>query len=47
MGVFRDVRRPAYDSMMSDQLDAAAAKSAGDADALQKLILGNDTWQVA
>jgi hypothetical protein len=33
--------------MMSDQLDEAAAKSAGDDDALQKLIFGADTWSVA
>jgi 2-oxoglutarate/2-oxoacid ferredoxin oxidoreductase subunit beta len=47
MGVFRDVQRPVYDVMMSDQLDEAAAKSAGDDDALQKLIFGADTWSVA
>jgi 2-oxoglutarate ferredoxin oxidoreductase subunit beta len=47
MGVFRDVQRPVYDVLMSDQLDAAAAKSPGDGDALQKLLLGADTWSVA
>ncbi len=47
MGVFRDVSRPVYDVMMSDQLDAAAAKSPGDAAALQQLLLGGDTWSVA
>jgi len=47
MGVFRDVRRPVYDAMMSEQLDAAATKAPGDADALQKLLLGSDTWSVA
>jgi 2-oxoglutarate/2-oxoacid ferredoxin oxidoreductase subunit beta len=47
MGVFRDVQRPVYDQLMSDQLDAAAAKSAGDGDALQSLLLGSDTWSVA
>jgi 2-oxoglutarate ferredoxin oxidoreductase subunit beta len=47
MGVFRDVKRPVYDVLMSDQLDAAAAKSAGDGDALQSLLLGSDTWSVA
>jgi 2-oxoglutarate ferredoxin oxidoreductase subunit beta len=47
MGVFRDVSRPVYDAMMSDQLDAAAAKAPGDADALQQLLLGSDTWSVA
>ena len=43
----RDVQRPVYDVLMSDQLDAAAAKAPGDADALQSLILGADTWSVA
>jgi 2-oxoglutarate ferredoxin oxidoreductase subunit beta len=47
MGVFRDVSRPVYDVMMSDQLDAAAAKAPGDSDALQQLLLGSDTWSVA
>jgi 2-oxoglutarate ferredoxin oxidoreductase subunit beta len=47
MGVFRSVERPTYDAMMAEQLDAASAKSAGDDDALQKLLLGADTWTVA
>ena len=47
MGVFRDVQRPVYDTMMADQLDAAAAKSPGDDAALQKLLLGSDPWTVA
>jgi 2-oxoglutarate ferredoxin oxidoreductase subunit beta len=47
MGVFRDVSRPVYDSLMSDQLDAATAKAAGDGEALQSLLLGADTWSVA
>jgi 2-oxoglutarate ferredoxin oxidoreductase subunit beta len=47
MGVFRDVSRPVYDAMMSDQLDAAAAKSPGDDAALQQLLMGSDTWSVA
>jgi 2-oxoglutarate ferredoxin oxidoreductase subunit beta len=47
MGVFRDVSRPVYDAMMSDQLDAAAARSAGDDAALQQLLMGSDTWSVA
>jgi 2-oxoglutarate ferredoxin oxidoreductase subunit beta len=46
MGVFRDVKRPVYDTMMVDQLDQAAAKSPGDAPALQSLLLGSDTWSV-
>jgi 2-oxoglutarate/2-oxoacid ferredoxin oxidoreductase subunit beta len=47
MGVFRDVQRPVYDQMMAAQLDKAAAASPGDGAALQKLLLGNDTWSVA
>jgi 2-oxoglutarate ferredoxin oxidoreductase subunit beta len=47
MGVFRDVKRPVYDTMMADQLEVAAAKGPGDGDALQSLLLGSDTWSVA
>jgi 2-oxoglutarate ferredoxin oxidoreductase subunit beta len=47
MGVFRDVERPVYDTLMADQLDVAAAKAPGDADALQALLRGADTWSVA
>ena len=47
MGVFRSVERPVYDRLMSEQLDAAAAKAPGDAAALQSLLLGSDTWAVA
>ena len=46
MGVFRDVSRPVYDTMMEDQLSQAAAAQPGDAVALQKLIAGADTWTV-
>jgi 2-oxoglutarate ferredoxin oxidoreductase subunit beta len=47
MGVFRDVKRPVYDAMMAAQLEQAAAKAPGDADALQSLLMGSDTWSVA
>jgi 2-oxoglutarate/2-oxoacid ferredoxin oxidoreductase subunit beta len=47
MGVFRSVERPAYDSMMADQLERAAAQAPGDDGALQSLLAGADTWQVA
>ena len=47
MGVFRSVERATYDTLMADQLDAAAAKAPGDHDALQSLLAGSDTWQVA
>ncbi len=46
MGVFRDVSRPAYDAMMTEQLDRARAQDPGDAAALQTLLRGSDTWQV-
>jgi 2-oxoglutarate ferredoxin oxidoreductase subunit beta len=47
MGVFRSVERPVYDEQMAAQLEEASAKGAGDDEALQKLILGNDTWSVS
>jgi 2-oxoglutarate ferredoxin oxidoreductase subunit beta len=47
MGVFRSVDRPAYDRMMLDQLDAAAASSPGDDPALEGLLQGSDTWLIA
>jgi len=47
MGVFRSVEHPTYDAMMAAQLDEAASKAPGDDGALQKLLLGSDTWQVA
>jgi 2-oxoglutarate ferredoxin oxidoreductase subunit beta len=46
MGVFRSVEHATYDRLMADQLDVAAAKAAGDDDALQALLCGGDTWQV-
>jgi 2-oxoglutarate ferredoxin oxidoreductase subunit beta len=47
MGVFRSVQRPTYDRMMTQQLELAAAKAPGDADALDALLRGADTWSVA
>jgi 2-oxoglutarate ferredoxin oxidoreductase subunit beta len=47
MGVFRSVERPAYDTMMTDQIERARAETPGDASALERLLHGNDTWQVA
>ncbi|HLM07731.1 MAG TPA: 2-oxoacid:ferredoxin oxidoreductase subunit beta [Blastococcus sp.] len=43
MGVFRSVRKPTYDAMMSEQLDAARTQGAADLDAL---LTGGDTWTV-
>jgi 2-oxoglutarate ferredoxin oxidoreductase subunit beta len=47
MGVFRSVQREVYDDMMAAQLEKAAAKAPGDEAALQSLLLGADTWDVA
>jgi 2-oxoglutarate/2-oxoacid ferredoxin oxidoreductase subunit beta len=47
IGVFRSVERPTYDTLMAGQLDRARADAPGDAAALQKLMYGADTWQVA
>lgn len=44
IGVLRSVERPVYDTLMSDQLDAAIEqKGKGD---LGDLLTGNDTWTV-
>ncbi|MFK0223243.1 thiamine pyrophosphate-dependent enzyme, partial [Streptomyces vinaceus] len=44
MGVFRDVERPVYDTLMAEQLQAAVdAKGKGD---LAGIMAGNDTWTV-
>jgi 2-oxoglutarate ferredoxin oxidoreductase subunit beta len=45
IGVFRDVDRPVYDTLMHDQLDAAVQQQ-GKGD-LAALLTGNDTWTVA
>jgi 2-oxoglutarate ferredoxin oxidoreductase subunit beta len=52
MGVFRDVQRPVYDELMADQLDAAITRAQGsgqgtDDGALDALLAGTDTWQIA
>jgi 2-oxoglutarate ferredoxin oxidoreductase subunit beta len=47
MGVFRSVVRPSYDNLMADQLERASAPGTGDAAALQKLLLGPDSWTLA
>ncbi len=46
MGVFRDVVRPTYDRLMTDQLDEARSKAPGDRDALAALLHGADTWTI-
>jgi 2-oxoglutarate/2-oxoacid ferredoxin oxidoreductase subunit beta len=44
IGVFRDVRRPSYESAMSAQIETAIARRGlGD---LQSLLAGKDTWIV-
>jgi 2-oxoglutarate ferredoxin oxidoreductase subunit beta len=44
IGVFRDVKRPSYDSLMSEQLQRAT-EQAGDGD-LATLLAGDDTWTI-
>jgi 2-oxoglutarate ferredoxin oxidoreductase subunit beta len=45
VGIFRDVERPVYDDLMSEQLEAATEQSgAGDLDAL---IRSGDTWEIS
>jgi 2-oxoglutarate ferredoxin oxidoreductase subunit beta len=46
MGVFRDVVRSTYDNLMSAQVEQAQATGPGDADALDLLLHGNDTWTI-
>ncbi|GHF56922.1 2-oxoglutarate ferredoxin oxidoreductase subunit beta [Streptomyces mashuensis] len=44
IGVFRDVQRPVYDTLMAEQLDTAVEqRGKGD---LATLLAGNDTWTV-
>jgi 2-oxoglutarate ferredoxin oxidoreductase subunit beta len=43
IGVFRDVVRPVYDDLMSEQLGAARAKQEGD---LAALLQAGDTWTI-
>ncbi|MEU6672656.1 2-oxoacid:ferredoxin oxidoreductase subunit beta [Streptomyces sp. NPDC046925] len=44
IGVFRNVQRPVYDTLMADQLDTAIEQN-GKGD-LAALLAGNDTWTV-
>jgi 2-oxoglutarate/2-oxoacid ferredoxin oxidoreductase subunit beta len=43
VGIFRDVERPVYDQLMSDQLETARAQRAGD---LAALLGAGDTWTI-
>ncbi|KIF02857.1 2-oxoacid:ferredoxin oxidoreductase subunit beta, partial [Streptomyces sp. RSD-27] len=45
IGVFRTTRRPVYDTLMAEQLDAAVDRH-GKAD-LGALLTGTDAWTVA
>ncbi|MCK1795373.1 2-oxoacid:ferredoxin oxidoreductase subunit beta [Streptomyces sp. XM4193] len=45
IGILRDVRRPVYETLMTEQLETAVHKS-GKGD-LGALLHGNDTWTVA
>ncbi|MDA0646765.1 2-oxoacid:ferredoxin oxidoreductase subunit beta, partial [Nonomuraea ferruginea] len=44
IGIFRSVDRPAYDTLMTSQLDEAVTqKGQGD---LADLLMGGDTWRI-
>jgi 2-oxoglutarate/2-oxoacid ferredoxin oxidoreductase subunit beta len=43
VGIFRDIERPVYDQLMSDQLETARAQRAGD---LAALLGAGDTWTI-
>jgi 2-oxoglutarate ferredoxin oxidoreductase subunit beta len=45
IGVFRDVDRPTYDKLMTDQLDDAARKLGSGK--LADLLAGSDTWTIS
>ncbi len=52
MGVFRSVERPVYDVQMAAQVEEATTKAetsgqGTDDAALQKLLLGADTWTIS
>jgi 2-oxoglutarate ferredoxin oxidoreductase subunit beta len=42
-GVFRDVQRPVYDELMSQQIETETAKKPGD---LTALLHAGETWAV-
>ena len=45
IGIFRDIQRPVYDELMSDQLDSARAER-GEGD-LEALLRAGDTWLIS
>jgi 2-oxoglutarate/2-oxoacid ferredoxin oxidoreductase subunit beta len=47
IGVFRDVQRPTYDRLMSDQMEAAQTTVSGGQPDLGRLLAGSDSWVVA
>ena len=47
MGIFRDVARPSYDTLLNDQVAAAKASAPGDSDALMALLRGGDAWDIS
>ena len=44
IGVFRDVKRPSYDSTFQAQMALAQEGGRGD---LASLLAGNDTWTIS
>jgi 2-oxoglutarate ferredoxin oxidoreductase subunit beta len=45
IGIFRDVERPVYDRLMSDQIESARSEQ-GDGD-LAALLHSGDTWTIS
>ena len=43
IGIFRDVKRPVYDHLLTEQVEKATAGGRGD---LAALIRGRDTWEI-
>ena len=43
IGIFRDVQRPVYDDLMSEQLATAREKQEGD---IAALLQAGDTWTI-
>jgi 2-oxoglutarate ferredoxin oxidoreductase subunit beta len=44
MGVFRSLEQPSYDSLVTEQVERAMARGAGD---LASIVGGRETWEVS
>jgi 2-oxoglutarate ferredoxin oxidoreductase subunit beta len=50
IGIFRQVQRPSYDTLMAQQIEAAQARQGGAGpgmDALAGLLASGDTWEIS